>query len=151
MSTELAKLVAMAEKAQPPRPQESWLRKRLRLIFCHEPSDTARAILWLYTADPNGWRQDNYGAVHVESGVGIWLANQAYGLSVYCNITKADAQNFFVLHGKKIELSSGDCRLLWRVIGRSGTPRQRGGEVPEAISEWALGQMAARRMRQADE
>lgn len=45
------------------------------------PDAPARAIVNLFTDDAAGWTADGFNARH-KSGITVWIANEAYGLTV---------------------------------------------------------------------
>lgn len=81
-----------------------------------------RALLALLTDEPSEkWSRDSYYCVH-ESGIGIWIANQDYGLTVWAgewvdtdrvsvDLRKWDGRNWS--KGPELRLPGPDRKAIW--------------------------------------
>lgn len=79
-------------------------------------SATAISIIWLLENDRDGWIRNNYGAVHLKSCNGVWLASEYYGLCLYHSIPPDDAKNIYLLTGVKMKLNSRDRKAIWKLF-----------------------------------
>src|ERR1700733_6171153 len=79
-------------------------------------SDAARSVVWLIKADPDGWLIDRFCAVHSGSRVGVWIANEDYGLKFYYDISKTDLRVPHVLNGTPVEVPPEERKIVWEAI-----------------------------------
>lgn len=104
-------------------------------------SDHALSIVRLLDADPFGWVRDKYRLTHAASGISIWVANQAYGLSLeHPAIGIPDRDGL---------LSWADRRLIWmyarRFPWKSHAPRKLRDAADAAVAASRAGPKASER------
>lgn len=68
------------------------------------PSLAAKEIVALLNRDPEGWNADQYVLMHPASRIGIWIANEEYGIRFWLgprqdghNINRAKPADRFVI------------------------------------------------------
>lgn len=50
------------------------------MLWFWQPTESAQAVADLLFTDPEGWSADSYVAHHAGANIGIWIANEAYGI-----------------------------------------------------------------------
>jgi len=95
-------------------------------------SETARAILWLWENDRQGWVAGGHSWAHPETGVGIWTSNGAPFVHVRFYVPREDARTGHILSGAELKMKWADRKALWKAFGDVGA-----AIVPRIISDWA--------------
>lgn len=87
-------------------------------MFFFGLSDTASAILWLWEKDRGNWAIGSHAVVHCPTGIGVWTANSAYGLDVWCDVPERSRAEGHVLSGRRVNVGWYDRCVLRNVIIR---------------------------------
>lgn len=106
-------------------------------------SETAKAVLWLWHNDSDNWSRGLHAVCHRPTGVGVWTANQAYGLHLNYDVPDYDRRNAHILGGRELRLGWRDRRVLWRIIGR-GMSDLGHKRIQRVISDWGADNIANR-------
>jgi hypothetical protein len=99
------------------------------------PEET-KAVLWTWLNDQGNWVIGTHAVVHEPTGVGVWTANERYGLHLRFNIPTSDRKQAHSCNGREVRLGWYSRRVLYRVIvkGISSTARQ---EICRRLADWA--------------
>lgn len=90
-------------------------------------------LIWLHRKDPDGWVQGSHATVHLESGVGVWTANKAYGLHVEIGCDPDSAKRGHMSGTKVSKLKWWDKQCLKREFCTSSK-----GLVVREILKWSI-------------
>lgn len=93
-------------------------------------SETAKSLLWLLATDPKGWVGDEYAVKHPATGVGIWIANQTFGLSAY--VECGHERSAHVLRGRRVKLRWLDRKVLYHSFKKHPPVSY----IPDIIDKW---------------
>lgn len=79
-------------------------------------SDHTKAVLLLWANDPKNWRIGSHAVVHLPTGIGVWTANQCYGVHIVYDIPEDDRLKAHSCKGREIRVGWLDRRALYRAI-----------------------------------
>lgn len=111
-----------------------WIARRII-----KPSPLAQKVVELWQNSlAQEWTQNSFAICHIPTGVGVWIGNEIYGLSVYMDVPSRDRAIGHILGGKKIRLGYIDRHYIHEnlVVPSKEAPHHK---VISQIDNWITG------------